>query len=309
MRNPILVFLFATLLLLRLQPTNAQTFQIDVTIINQPDEYILLETVQGDNYTLIDRALPENGKIHFELQSDAHPGIYRLILGKTGYARVMNQDPQLLDFIFNKENVQLKTDFKNPLQTVQVIHSSENDVYFDFLIRLKEYESELSIMEQEADSYWAKGDSAKAISASNEVNRLQLDWDLRVAQTVQQNNSLFASKLIGLKRIPLKDAFLSPKERSENYRNEFLQTVNFSDETLIYSTAYTDKIFEFLTLYNNPEFNKQQRTAAYMEAVDRIFSKMGQNEQVDQFITEYLLHGFQVLEMKELIDHINEKTK
>lgn len=277
--------------------------------MNQPNEYIRLEAVEGDNYTAIDSAQLINSKVHFELPSGAHPGVYRLILGQTGYARVMNQDPQMLDFIFNNENIQLKTDFKNPLQTVQVIHSTENEVYFDFLIRLKEYESELGIMEQEADNYWAKGDSVKAINASNEVNRLQLDWDLRTAQTVQQNNSLFASKLIELKRTPLKDAFLTPEERKETYRNEFLQAVDFSDESLIYSTAYTDKIFEFLTLFNQSNYNQQQRTTAYIDAVDKIFSKMGQNEHVDQFITDYLLHGFQVLGMKEVIDHINEKIK
>ena len=89
--------------------------------------------MQGDNYTVIDSTLSENGKIHFELSSDAHPGVYRLVFGKTGYAKVMNQDPQMLDFIFNNENIQLKTDFKNPLQTVQVVHSTENNVYFDFV--------------------------------------------------------------------------------------------------------------------------------------------------------------------------------
>lgn len=309
MRSQILIFLSVITLVLSWRPICAQTFQIDVNIINQPEEFVRLEAVQGDNYTVIDSSMAENGKIHFELSSNAHPGVYRLVLGKTGYAKVMNQDPQMLDFIFNNENIQLKTDFKNPLQTVQVIHSTENEVYFDFLIRLKEYESELGIMEKEADSYWTKGDSVKASNASNEVNRLQLDWDLRTAQTIQQNNSLFASKLIELKRIPLKDAFLSPNERSENYRNEFLQAVNFSNETLIYSTAYTDKIFEFLTLFNQSNYNQRQRTAAYIDAVDRIFSKLGKNEQVDQFIINYLLHGFQVLGMKEVIDHINEKAK
>ena len=269
----------------------AQSYNLDVKIINQPHEYVRLESVSGDNYSILDSVLAENGEVHFEIPTNAHVGVYRLVLGKTGYARVMNQDPQMLDFIFNKENIQLKTDFKNPLQAVQVIHSDENRIYFDFLVRLKEYEKLLTTMEQEADNYWEKGDSTKAINASNEFNRLQLDWDLKTAQT------------------SLKDAFLSPKERNENFRNEFLKTVDFSDEALIYSTAYTDKIFEFLTLFNQPDYNQHQRTVTYIDAVDRIFSKMGKNEQVDHFITDYLLHGFHVLGMKEVIDHINEKTR
>ena len=146
------------------------------------------------------------------------------------------------------------------------------------------------------------------MEASNEFNRVQLDWDLRAAQIIQQNHTLFASKLIEWKRTPLRDAFLSPEERKETYRKEFLQNVNFSDESLIYSTAYTDKIFEFLTLFNEAGLNRQQRTQAYIDAVDMIFAKLGQNEKVDQFLIGYLDHGFHVLGMKEVIDHIKETT-
>lgn len=291
------------------QTSIAQNYTIDALITSQPEEYILLEVVNGDDFSIIDSAMAQSGNVHFELSKDAHAGIYRLVFGKTGYAKVMNTDPQMLDFIFNDENIQLKTDFKNPLQTVQVIQSTENKVYFDFLVRLKEYKDQLRIIELESDTYWANRDSAKALNASNEFNRLQLDWDLRTAQTIQQSSSLYASKLMELKRTPIRDAFLTPEERDSNYRKEFLQRVDFDDESLIYSSAYTDKIFEFLTLFNQAGFNRQQRTAAYIEAVDNLFFKMNNNENVDQFIIDYLLHGFHVLGMKEVIDHINKKTK
>jgi len=285
----------------------AQTYSIDIDILNQPEDFIHLEAVSGDNTTIIDSVQAVNGKVHFELPNDARPGIYRLIFGKTGYARVMDEDPQLLDFIFNSENVQLKTDFKNPQQSVRVIQSEENEVYFEFLSRLREYENLMDIMEKEVDLSWQKGDSAKANTAANEFNRLQLDWDLKVVQTVQQNSGLFASKLIELKRTPLKDAFLLPDERTEIYRKEFLQLVEFTDESLIYSTAYTDKIFDFLKLFNQPGFSRQQRVDSYKTAVKEILSKTGTDEKVDTFIIGYLLHGFQLLGMKEVIDVINEQ--
>ena len=46
--------------------------------MNQPEEYIRLEAIRGDNYTVLDSALAINGKVHFELANDAHTGIYRL---------------------------------------------------------------------------------------------------------------------------------------------------------------------------------------------------------------------------------------
>ena len=141
MKSPILLILLIFSLFGFHQVLLAQPYRLDVRIVNQPEEYIRLESVSGDNFTLLDSAQATKGEVHFELPNDAHTGIYRLIFGKTGYARVMNEDPQMLDFIFNKENIQLKTDFKDPVQSVEVIQSKENDVYFDFLIRLKEYQS------------------------------------------------------------------------------------------------------------------------------------------------------------------------
>ena len=287
--------------------TSAQSYNLQLEIINQPNNPVILEWVSGDSYTKIDSSLVNNGTLSFQFPADTHVGVYRLNFGKTGYARVMNTDPQTLDFIFNRENIHFKTDFKNPFVTAEVVYSKENEVYFDFLKRLKEYQGLLEIIEKELDSYWQQSDTAKAIDAANEFNRLQMEWDLRVVQTVQQNNDLFASKLIAIKRVPLKDGFLTPEERIKNYRKNFLQDVDFSDESLIYSTALSDKIFNFLVLFNQPGFTREQRVANYFGAVDEILSRTRENEQVHNFIVDYLIHGFEVLDMKEIIRHIIEK--
>lgn len=286
---------------------NAQAFKLEFSILNPPDNFILLEAVSGDNVVVLDSALAKNGTVRFELPETAHAGVYRLVFGKTGYAKVMNLDPQTLDFIFNHEVINLKTDFKQPLETANVIKSDENKVYFDFLIRKKEFENVLKMMELELDVFWAKGDSAKAITAADEYNRIQMDWDLRTVQTAEQNNLLFAAKLIALQRTPLKDGFLSTDERNLTYRSEFLQNVNFNDEELIQSAGYTDKLFEYLKLFNQPGLTQSQRSKAYIKAVDMVFDKSVKNESVDKFIKSYLLHGFQVLGMKEVIDHIKAK--
>jgi len=38
--------------------------------------------------------------------------MYRLILGKTTYAKVMDEPPQQLDFIYNNEDLIFETDFE-----------------------------------------------------------------------------------------------------------------------------------------------------------------------------------------------------
>ena len=299
-----------TILLLSLsaQTAHSQKFSLHVNIINQPDNPVILESVSGDNYKKLDSATVTNREVSFQFPVNAHTGVYRLIFGETGYARVMNSDPQMLDFIFNNENIDIKTDFDNPATSAVVVHSKENQVYFDFRKRLAEYQNALTLMEQELDSYWQKGDSAKANQLSNEFNMIQLEWDLKVAQTVQQNDDLYASKLIAFARTPQKDGFLSPAERKETFRDDFLESVDFTDESLIYSSVLTDKIFEYLVLFNREDYTQDQRTKVYIKAVDEILSHSKINPKINNFVTAYLIHGFEVLGMKKVTDHIRAKS-
>jgi len=295
---PLILFFFV------LPVASAQPYSLKVNISNQPDNPIVLGWISGDDFHKTDSATAFNGTVRFEFSADAHPGIYRLVFGKTGYARVMNQDPQTLDFIFNNENIELQTDFKEPFAALKVIHSAENTLYFDFMQRQREYEKALLIMEKQVDQLWNRKDTAGAIQMADEFNRLQMEWDLRVVQTIQQNSETFASKLIGIKRQALKDGFLSPAERTEALKKDFFSSVRFSDESLIYSSAYTDKVFQYLLLFNKPSYTREQRIDSYEKAVDTILRASRKNENVHQFIVAYLIHGFEVLQMPEVISHI-----
>ncbi len=309
MKGKLRIALIAILLTVLIIPkSRAQSYTLNINITNQPDNPVLLGWISGDDFHKIDSADAFNGKVEFEFPSDAHPGVYRLIFGKTGYARVMNEDPQKLDFIFNKENIELRTDFKSPVEALNVVHSNENKLYFDFMQREREYEKALLIIEKQIDQLWSRKDTAGAIKMADEFNRLQMEWDLRVVQTVQQNGGTFASKLIAMERQALKDGFLSPEERKETLKKEFFNPVSFNDEALIYSSAYTDKVFEYLLMFNKPDLTRDQRIAAYEKAVDTILSELGENKKVQEFIVAYLIHGFKVLAMPEVIDHIEKQN-
>jgi hypothetical protein len=291
-------------LTLTISAVKSQPYTLNVHITGQPENPVLLGWISGDDFHKIDSAKAFNSSVSFDFPADAHPGVYRLIFGKTGYARVMNEDPQTLDFIFNNENIELQTDFKSPLESLNVIRSSENQVYFEFLRRQIEYDKALLIMEKQLDRLWTRKDTAGAIQMADEFNRLQMEWDLRVVQTIQQNSETFASKLISTKRQALKDGFLSPEERSETRKKEFFSTMSFNDEALIYSSAYTDKIFRYLLLFNKPMLSRDERIAAYKKAVTKILEETRENSRVQKFIVDYLTHGFEVLKMPEVIQYI-----
>ena len=287
----------------------AQIFKVDVQIKNQPSNYILFGSVKGDEFLPIDSLMLNQsfGKISFNFPENSQSGIYRIIFGKTAAARIMNEPPQQLDFIFDNENLAFDTDFKAPVENLKVIQSKENSVWYGFIAKDKLIRQNIELLGKEIDSYWQKGDSASVIKLANEFNQLQMERDMLVMQTSQENRGLFVSQMIKNLREPLLDGYLTLAERKLSFKKDFFKTLDFTNPALINSSVYTDNIFKYLVSYNNYEFTQKQREAEYIKAVDAIVPNIKKNEQVYKFLMDYMNHGFKVLKMENVINYISKK--
>ena len=288
---------------------SAQTFTVEVQIINQPDNKIIFGSVKGDDFIVIDSTTLKTpvGKIKFSFPENAHPGVYRIVFGQTPAARILNESPQKLDFIFDNENIVFDTDFKSPVESLKVIHSKENNVWFEFLAKDKIIRQNMELLEKEIDNCWQKGDTAKVLSIANESNQLQMERDILVVQTSQDNRGLFASQMIKNLRQPILDGYLTPAERNQSFKKEFFKTLDFTDPLLINSSVYTDNIFNYLVSYNQYDFTQKQREEEYLKALDIVVPNINQNQEVYQFLMAYLVHGFKVLQMENVISQISKK--
>jgi len=114
------------------------------------------------------------------------------------------------------------------------------------------------------------------------------------------------SAIIYNQRLPVLDGYLTKDERNEVYRKDFFKVLDFSDERLIQSSVYTDKVFEYLVSYNIPEFSQKQREDAYIKAVDIVLPAVNKNKNVYSFIRNYLLNGFKMLQLQHVIDYVNK---
>jgi hypothetical protein len=286
-----------------------QSYSAEIFISNQPQNYIVFGSVKGDNFTPIDSSYlyPESEKVNFKFPENAHPGVYRIVMGKTAYARIMDEPAQQLNFIFNKESIVFKTDFKEPLQKLEVIESEENKIWFDFLSKDKMLWQQINELKKELDYYWSAGDTSKAIVATGDYNSLQMEREQFVNEIAQENEGLLVSSIIYNQRKPILDGYLTPDERIESFKKGFFRKLDFSDERLIQSAVYTDNVFEYLVSYNHPEYSREQREKEYIKAVDIVLTSVNKNKQVYLFIRDYLIHGFEVLQLKKVIDYINKK--
>lgn len=302
-KNTVLLFL----LLCFVYNSNAQEYSIDIIIKNAPDNIIFLGTVKGDNYTLIDSTSAKDELIQFKLNNSDVAGIYRIKLGYTSERNKTNDSPQLIDIIFNKENVVLESDFYSPEPDTRVIQSDENEIWLDFKGRESELSKSITTLEKELNYNWTIDNSEKAIKIATEYNQLQIERDLFISQSVKKAENLFSAKLIETYREPLLDGYLTKTQRNLIFQKEYLNAINFGDEALINSQVLTDKIFLYLISYNQSNLSQAEREKAYLNAVETVFSKLNENQAVFEFIKEYLIHGFEVLQMPNVAEVISEK--
>lgn len=287
----------------------SQTYSVEIAVANQPDNYILFGSVKGDEFSAIDSSFlyPESGKVVFKFPEGATPGTYRVVFGKTPYAKIMDEPAQQINFIFNNENLVLKTDYKEPFAKLEILQSDENKAWFTFLSKDAILQQDIESLKRMLDHYYSIDDTERTTKTANEYNTVQMERDRFVLQAARENPDLLASAYIRNQRRPLLDGYLNPAERMDLFHKEFFRPLDFTDERLIHSSIYSDNVFEYLASYNSPDFNKGQREKTYIKAVDIVLQNIGDNQKVKQFILGYLVHGFEVLQLDAVIQHISDR--
>ena len=289
----------------------SQTFKIEVFVSEQPEEEVVLGTVKGDKFSPIDTVMPVAGGIAFELSDSAVVGVYRILLGQTVYAQVMHEAPQKLDFIFNREDCVLKTNFKSPADSLQVITSKENKVWVKFMQLEKVYSSQLTdlvsqinyFQQKTGDKYYTEKRKAGIVKKYNEIQKKR---NSLITSTAEKNPGLFAAKMIKMYAEPFLDGNLSEAKRTLIFERNYFKNLDFSDETLINSPVYTQKVYQYLISYAKRDISHEEQISEMNRAADKIIENTKTNAVVGDFIVDFMMRGFEMLELNEVLQHISE---
>lgn len=323
MMKPVALFPVLVLILIANVSLAAQPHDVTVQITHQPRQKIILGSIKGDKFMPIDTIQSVNNPAKFELPKSLSTSVYRIILGQTTYANVMHQPPQQLDFIVNNEDVVLKTDFNAPLDSLKVIQSEENKVWFEFLSKEKIYREKLRYAEidldyQEKLHHQPSGKSAQVPGPNNQLkdskqsyeaavtryNQLQKEHAALINSIVQEHPNLFASRLIAMYREPFLDGHLAAAQRKKVFQDEYFKQLDFTDTTLINSPIYTQRAFHYLMSYAQKGLSRSTQEKEFMKAVDVILAHVSQNPKVYQLILDYLVRGFEKMGMEKVITYI-----
>lgn len=286
-------FLFFILVLVA-NYTYSQKHSLAITVDEFPNSLIYLADFYGDKNNVIDSAMTDkNGKTNFIFNNDAYNGMYRLYFsGSKKYT----------DFIFNNENVVLETEYYYPMDSMKVIQSVENNIYYNFLRADREFNMKLELLSP-LMTYFPHNDEFYE-KAKLKYSTTQDERDNYILNIEEKYPDAFATNILLFQRMPKLPATLTENEKHAFVRTHFFDKVEFNDPFLLHSDVYSSKILEYLTMYSNPKFNQSQLEDAFIDAIDVLMSKPFDNKLVKKYVINFLVKGFERYGFEKVLVHI-----
>lgn len=254
---------------------------------------VFLSNLAGEKTSLVDSASLNNGNFSFEGKNLSN-GIYRLSFDKNKW----------LDFIIEGKDVSLSTNANSVLDSLQIIKSESNKLFYSFLKLNKTYKTKTELLQVIIARY--PKDDRYYNETKKRLSELQSEYLQFVNIKAQTEPASFVAKYISSAQLPAID-FEIPIEKQLDYlKSHALDNVNFNDASMINSDLFTNKTIEFLTYFRNPQLPKELLEKEFMKAVDTLLNKAKVHQLVYQHITEYLIDGFKKFGFDTVLDYIVE---
>ncbi len=268
--------------------------QINIKVNNLVGEKAVLASLEGEILSFIDTiSLSDGGKFEFNFNDiKNHRGFYRLSLNNNKW----------IDFIYDKNDVEIETDANNIFDSLKVIQSESNKIYYSFIKLNKEYKTKTELLQLILARYPNEEDYYQI--TKEELSKVQEDYLNFVNITSQTNPSSFIARYVKTAQLVAVETDIPFEKQLTYLKTHALDNINFYDDGLIYSDAFTNKTIEYLTYYRNPQLPKELLEKEFMAAVDSILNKAKVNEIIYQHIVEYLIDGFKEFGFDKIIDYI-----
>jgi len=260
-----------------------------------PTNKAYLSEFLGDKTKIIDSARTTgSGNIEFRLAADAHPGLYRIIVGPNNY----------WDIIFNKENIRLRTHYAAPHDSLKVIESVENTLlkkYMSYNItRSRKGEGISKLM----GLYDRNSEFYKSLEKEL-MNIRREDPQKITREIVEQNPHSYAARFLRAEQNPVVPAGLGQEEELEYIMEHFFDNIDFKDSLLIYSPPLITKVryyFGFLQqAYPSSEIEEK-----LIKGLDKLMSLAAVSDPVFDFILNDLADGFERSEYETFFAYLTE---
>lgn len=267
---------------------------INVRIHDSNVRKAYLYALQGEKTFLIDsiKAVSDSSLAYNANQTKTPIGFYRMSFG----------DNKFFDFVFDGHNVQLETHWNELMESMRVINSESNKLFYSFLKLNQQYKTKTTLLQLILFRF--PKDDPYYIQTFKGLQELQNNYVQFVNVTSQNNRNSFIARYIRSAQLPVVDLSIPQNKEIEYLQSHALDYVNFQDASLIHSDLFTNKTIEYLYYYRNPELSKELLETEFVKAVDTLLNKAKGNQLVYQQVTEYLIDGFKKFGFDNVLDYI-----
>ncbi|PIS44229.1 MAG: hypothetical protein COZ80_09525 [Ignavibacteria bacterium CG_4_8_14_3_um_filter_37_9] len=267
---------------------------IEITVANMGFTSAKLQSLQGEKTVTVDSiTAKEKDVFRFSFENKKyHQGFYRCTF-------VNNRS---VEFLYDGNDVQLKTDASAIVDSMKSTSSGSNNLYYTFVKLDKAYKTKTGLLQSLLLRY-PKEDNFYQ-TAQRKLNNLQDEYLAFVTAESQKEPHSFIARYIRSSSLPPANFNLPIEQQLMFLKAHALDNVDFNDTELIYSDAFTNKTIEYLTYYRNPQAPKELLEKEFMKAIDSIISRAKVNTVVYQHVVEYLLDGFKKFGFDKVLDYI-----
>lgn len=279
----------------------ALPYEISMEVEGLPQGRYYLIQIRGDEYRMVDSTLSSGNRIFFRADTSDSKGMYRIV-GSQEYTMGRNRGmPFSIEFINDHEDVKLKTSYHDPEGDMLVEESEENRIYFHFLHMQNDFRNRFGRLLPLLEVY--RPQDLFYMPLSTEMVRLQTEYYDSLIVVMGKDPESIASAIIAMELEPVYNP-VGNSDFEEHLKENFLSMVSFDKPVLINSQIYTRKILTYLGLYRSPDLTQSEQETLFIEAVDRIMEKSSYNQEVYDFVMNYLIDGFEQYQMEKVLVHI-----
>jgi len=271
----------------------AQEHKINGTITGLENENLYLMQLMGEKRSITDTAQTDiTGSFTFILDESNKPGMYVVI----------NGPGKAVELIYNNEDIQFTTSGFDDDDGIHIVSSIENLIYYDYLNIKGINAYKLDVLKTLLDNYPPDDDFFSI--AIKQYYLLQNQINTRVDELISNNPQTLASRFLQTDRPIFVDPTLTKDEQNIFLKNHFFENVDFTDTMLIRSTFLTSRVVNYLSLYQMNANSQKELEDNMLMGVDSVLIYAQVNQQVYEFLIDFLIHGFESIGFEKGLEHI-----
>lgn len=272
----------------------SQEYHIEGTFTGIPQKNVYLIEYHEGNQQIIDTTqTDQTGHFSFILTQKNKPGMYVVYAGPKN----------MLELVFNHENISFETTGSSMNDDIHFIESKENKIYYDYVFVKTANQYKLNLLRPAIRNYPKSDPFYKVMVKQYDSLVNQIANTVKVA-TINDPDKL-ATKYIRSDWPVIPPAGMSEEEEVAYLKKHFLDHIDFYDTTLINSSILSSRVVGYLQLYQSKDMTKEQAEEAMKPAIDTLLEKATLNGEVYGYVLDYLVGGFQTVGFDKLLIYLD----